>query len=114
MNDYGKSHGGSVATYVDGELVGIANQGEKCRGLGLVDDITYDFNNLDIDSHTNLVVGGNMDSQSGTNGFQGLLCKFCMFNYDLNDRDIYNNYNEGPIDGFMAKLGLGAYGVIHI
>ena len=34
-----------------------------------------------------------------------------MFNYDLNDRDIYNNYNEGPIDGFLAKLGLGAYGV---
>lgn len=111
LNDYGNSQGGSVATYVDGELVGIANQAEKCRGLGSSDDITYDFNNLDIDSHKNLVVGGNMDSQSGTNGFQGLLCKFCMFNYDLNDRDIYNNYNEGPIDGFLAKLGLGAYGV---
>jgi hypothetical protein len=110
LNDYGNTNGGSVATYVDGELVGIANQGEKYRGLGQT-DITYDFNNLDIDSHTNLVVGGNMDSQSGTNGFQGLLCKFSIFNYDLNDRDIYNNYNEGPIDGFMAKLGLGAYGV---
>ena len=114
LNDYGSTQGGSIATYVDGELVGIANQGEKCRGLGpgiLDDNIIYDFNLLDIDSHKTLVVGGNMDSQTGTNGFQGLLCKFCMFNYDLNDRDIYNNYNEGPIDGFMAKLGLGAYGV---
>ena len=110
LNDYGNSQGGSIATYVDGELVGIANQGEKCRGLGTTEN-TYDFINLDIDSSKELVIGGNMDSQSGTIGFQGLLCKLCMFNYDLNDRDIYNNYNEGPIDSFMAKLGLGAYGV---
>jgi len=113
LNDYGSTHGGSIATYVDGELVGIANQGEACRGLGAttLTDITYDFNNLEIDTFKTLVIGGNMDSQSGTIGFQGLLCKFSIFNYDLNDRDIYNNYNEGPIDGFMAKLGLGAYGV---
>jgi len=113
LNDYGSTQGGSIATYVDGELVGIANQGEACRGLGAttLTDITYDFNNLEIDTFKTLVIGGNMDSQSGTIGFQGLLCKFSIFNYDLNDRDIYNNYNEGPIDGFMAKLGLGAYGV---
>ena len=110
VNDYGNSQGGSIATYIDGELVGIANQGEKCRGLN-AEDKFYDFSNLEIGSNKNLVIGGNMDSQSGTVGFQGLLCKLCIFNYDLNDRDIYNNYNEGPIDGFMAKLGLGAYGV---
>jgi hypothetical protein len=112
VNDYGNSQGGSIATYIDGELVGIANQGEKCRGLN-AENKTYDFDKLDIGngSNKNLVIGGNMDSQSGTVGFQGLLCKLCIFNYDLNDRDIYNNYNEGPIDGFMAKLGLGAYGV---
>ena len=34
-----------------------------------------------------------------------------MYNYDLNDRDIYNDYNEGPIDNLLAKLGLGAYGI---
>jgi len=110
LNDYGNTQGGSIATYIDGELVGIANQGEKCRGLN-AEDKFYDFNNLEIGTNKNLVIGGNMDSQSGTIGFQGLLCKFCIFNYDLNDRDIYNNYNEGPIDGFMAKLGLGAYGL---
>lgn len=113
LNDYGSTQGGSIATYVDGELVGIANHGEACRGLGATatPGLNYDFNNLEIDTFKTLVVGGNMDSQSGTVGFQGLLCKFSIFNYDLNDRDIYNNYNEGPIDGFMAKLGLGAYGV---
>ena len=112
INDYGTSTGGSIATYVDGDLVGIAGHGETIRGLG--EDLDgvhkYDITNLDLDKNENLVVGGEHDPDT-TPGFAGLLCKFTMFNYDLNDRDIHNNYNEGPIDNFMAKLGLGAYGV---
>tara|TARA_B110001450_G_scaffold70768_1_gene67051 strand:- start:54 stop:1121 length:1068 start_codon:yes stop_codon:yes gene_type:complete len=112
INDYGTSTGGSIATYVDGDLVGIAGQGETMRGLG--EDLDgvhkYDITNLDLDKNDNLIVGGEHDPDT-TPGFAGLLCKFTMFNYDLNDRDIHNNYNEGPIDNFMAKLGLGAYGV---
>lgn len=112
INDYGTSTGGSIATYVDGDLVGIAGHGETIRGLG--EDLDgvhkYDITNLDLDKNDNLIVGGENDPDT-TPGFAGLLCKFTMFNYDLNDRDIHNNYNEGPIDNFMAKLGLGAYGV---
>lgn len=112
INDYGTSTGGSIATYVDGDLVGIAGQGETMRGLG--EDLDgvhkYDITNLDLDKNDNLIVGGEHNPDT-TPGFAGLLCKFTMFNYDLNDRDIHNNYNEGPIDNFMAKLGLGAYGV---
>lgn len=112
INDYGTSTGGSIATYVDGDLVGIAGHGETIRGLG--EDLDgvhkYDITNLDLDKNDNLIVGGEHDPDT-TPGFAGLLCKFTMFNYDLNDRDIHNNYNEGPIDNFMAKLGLGAYGV---
>tara|TARA_B110000259_G_C14034473_1_gene408593 strand:- start:11427 stop:12494 length:1068 start_codon:yes stop_codon:yes gene_type:complete len=112
INDYGTSTGGSIATYVDGDLVGIAGHGETMRGLGEdLDGVNkYDITNLDLDKNDNLIVGGEHDPDS-TPGFAGLLCKFTMFNYDLNDRDIHNNYNEGPIDNFMAKLGLGAYGV---
>ena len=112
INDYGTSTGGSIATYVDGDLVGIAGHGETLRGLG--EDLDgvhkYDITNLDLDKDDNLIVGGE-NNEDTTPGFAGLLCKFTMFNYDLNDRDIHNDYNEGPIDNFMAKLGLGAYGV---
>ena len=112
INDYGTSTGGSIATYVDGDLVGIAGQGETMRGLGedLDGVYKYDITNLELDKNDNLIVGGEHDPDT-TPGFAGLLCKFTMFNYDLNDRDIHNNYNEGPIDNFMAKLGLGSYGV---
>jgi len=112
INDYGTSTGGSIATYVDGDLVGIAGHGETMRGLGEdLDNVhKYDITNLDLDKTDNLIIGGEHDPDT-TPGFAGLLCKFTMFNYDLNDRDIHNNYNEGPIDNFMAKLGLGAYGV---
>ena len=112
INDYGTSTGGSIATYVDGDLVGIAGHGETLRGLG--EDLDgvhkYDITNLDLDKDDNLIVGGE-NNEDTTPGFAGLLCKFTMFNYDLNDRDIHNDYNEGPIDNFMAKLGLGAYGI---
>tara|TARA_B110000858_G_scaffold197147_1_gene257849 strand:+ start:1010 stop:2080 length:1071 start_codon:yes stop_codon:yes gene_type:complete len=112
INDYGTNTGGSIATYVDGDLVGIAGHGETIRGLGEDMDgvYKYDITNLDLDKTSDLVVGGEHIEES-TPGFAGLLCKFTMFNYDLNDRDIHNNYNEGPIDNFLAKLGLGSYGV---
>ena len=111
VNDFGTSSGGNISTYIDGELVGIAEHGEPCRGIGIGENPhTYDIINLDLDGGENLVIGGNFDTDN-TPGFSGLICKFTMFNYDLNDRDIYNNYNEGPIDNVMAKLGLGAYGL---
>ena len=36
-----------------------------------------------------------------------LLSKVGIHNYDLNSRDIYNIYSEGPIDGLFASLGYG-------
>ena len=113
VNDYGTNTGGSIATYVDGDLVGIAGHGEKLQGLGTsADQYKYDITNLDLDKNDTdtITIGGEHVAET-TPGFAGLLCKFTMFNYDLNDRDIHNNYNEGPIDNFMAKLGLGSYGL---
>tara|TARA_Y100000389_G_scaffold193749_1_gene222871 strand:+ start:4313 stop:5389 length:1077 start_codon:yes stop_codon:yes gene_type:complete len=113
VNDYGSSVGGNITTYVDGELVGIAGHKEELRGLGdKEDNEKYDVNNLDLNSTTvgQLVVGGSYGTDRSP-GFAGLLSKFTIWNYDLNDRDIYNNYNEGPIDNLLARLGLGAYGL---
>lgn len=112
INDYGTSTGGSITTYVDGDIVGVAGHGEPCRGI-ITDgesEHTYNITDLDLDRTDNIIIGGSHDVDNSP-GFAGLLCKFSMFNYDLNDRDIHKNYNEGPIDNLMAKLGLGAYGL---
>jgi|TARA_B100001758_G_scaffold247946_1_gene268874 hypothetical protein len=110
VNDIGTS-GGSISTYVDGDLVGIANHGEKLKGLGenIDSEMKYDIKNYDLDSTDNLVIGGAYNDNE--QGFSGLLSKLTLFNYDLNDRDIYNNYNSGPIDNVLDKLGLGSYGI---
>tara|TARA_B100001540_G_scaffold308214_1_gene322555 strand:- start:3002 stop:4078 length:1077 start_codon:yes stop_codon:yes gene_type:complete len=113
VNDYGNTTGGSISTYVDGELVGIAGNNEELRGLGdSEDNHKYDINSLDLGNTTigQLVIGGKYETDR-SQGFPGLLSKFTIWNYDLNDRDIYNDYSEGPIDNFLAKLGLGAYGL---
>tara|TARA_B100001540_G_C15816257_1_gene647643 strand:+ start:5748 stop:6770 length:1023 start_codon:yes stop_codon:yes gene_type:complete len=104
-------YGASISAYVDGELVAVANHDEEIRGLGSSSEqYTYNINNLDLDNFTKLVVGGEQSSGISP-GFSGLLCKFAVFNYDLNDRDIHNDYNKGPVDNLMAKLGIGTYGV---
>lgn len=106
VNDYGNENGGSIAGYVDGELVAEALHGDKMKSLGKAgEDVTYDINNLNLERSNKLVTGGD-----GT-GFPGLISKVTIYNYDLNDRDIYNDYADGPIDNFLAKLGLGAYGL---
>ena len=102
--------GASISAYIDGELVAVANNGDTINGLGSSDDYVYEINNLDLDNYTKLVVGGEQSSGSSA-GFSGLFCKFTVFNYDLNDRDIHNDYNKGPVDNIMAKLGIGTYGV---
>ena len=60
--------------------------------------------NLKLDTTGNLIVGGNSPLFPG---FNGLLSKVGIYNYDLNSRDIYNIYSEGPIDGLLASLVYG-------
>ena len=71
-----------------------------------------DLNNLHLNTTGYLYVGNNRDYKSGVGpGFSGLLSSFSSYNYELNQQDIYNIYNNGPVTGFLAKLGLGAYGI---
>lgn len=99
------SNGGTIVAYVDGDISKIVTTGEQ-NAIGN----TIKINNLDLDKMGELYVGGSFDSLYGP-GFSGLISKVTMFNYDLNDKDVYDNYNDGPLDGFLSSLGLANYGL---
>ena len=87
--------GSTVSLYMDAQLASSTtnekDDGKKLKGFKL-------------DTTGSLIVGGD---NSATYGFNGLLSKVGIHNYDLNSRDIYNIYSEGPIDGLFASLGYG-------
>ena len=99
------ANGGTIVAYVDGDISKIVSTGEI-----LPSGETLKVTNLELDKTGDLYVGGNFEGITGP-GFSGLITKVTMFNYDLNDRDVYNDYNEGPLDGFLSSLGLANYGV---
>lgn len=99
------SNGGSIVAYVDGDISNIVRTGEF-NGTSS----TVRLSNLNLDKMGNLYVGGALGSSFGT-GFSGLISKVTIYNYDLNDKDIYASYNEGPLNGFLAALGIANYGL---
>lgn len=99
INDIG---GGSITTYIDGNYYNTHD-----RKNGFVGTLRLD--KLNLDSKGSLIVGG--QGTGSPYGFSGLLSKFTMFNYDLNKNDMYKEYSAGPINGILASLGIGAYGL---
>jgi len=95
LNDIGN---GSVAVYLDGNF--SENPIEPSS--------KFEIHKLKLDHSGSLNVGG--DGRLLT-GFSGLLSKFTMFNHDLNSNDIFKEYNAGPLNSIMGKLGMGAYGI---
>lgn len=98
--------GGMIQTYLDSELTSTIKTNVN---LPPEDRDTQDEKNLDnlnIDKTGSLIVGGTGKSTENF-GFNGLLSKVKIFNYDLNSRDIYNDYSDGPIDGLLNSLGYG-------
>jgi hypothetical protein len=89
---------GSVAVYLDG------NYSEN----PIESSSTFQIHKLKLDHTGSLYVGG--DGRVLT-GFSGLLSKFTMFNHDINSNDIFREYNAGPLNSIMGKLGMGAYGI---
>jgi hypothetical protein len=96
--------GGSIYTYIDSELSGNIKTNINLDNIQGND--IKDLDNLDLDKLGSLIVGGT-GKIDGDYGFNGLLSKVKIFNYDLNSKDIYNDYSEGPIDGYLAALGYG-------
>ena len=101
INDIG---GGSITTYIDGNFYETLD-----RKSGLEGNLRLDKLNLNCEG--SLIVGGSESGDSGPFGFSGLLSKFTIFNYDLNKNDMYKEYHNGPINGMLASLGIGAYGL---
>jgi hypothetical protein len=122
----------TLFAYVDGELAKTLANGESFKLAGYEDNYNNnkdctsdinklcpiitenksDLNNININQTGYLYVGNTRDYSKGIGpGFYGLLSSFTSYNYELNQQDIYNIYNEGPVTGFLAKLGLSSYGV---
>jgi hypothetical protein len=99
INDIG---GGSITTYIDGNYYETLDRTKGMLG-------TLRLDKLNLDSSGSLLVGGLKTGEPY--GFSGLLSKFTMFNYDLNKNDMYKEYRAGPINGMLASLGIGAYGL---
>jgi len=96
----------SIYAYVDGDLVNIEKHGNFDS-----EKIKKDFNTIDLTQTKYLLVGGDSTNIKNSPGFSGLISNFSCYNYELNQNDINNIYNKGPVNGLLAYLGLGMYGV---
>jgi hypothetical protein len=102
-----------IYAYVDGDLVNTTSQGEKDRFITNCNTNcrTKELRDIDINKNGYVVTGGLANDTTATNGFSGLLAKITTYNYELNQKDIYDDYYAGPIGGLLAQLGLGMYGI---
>jgi len=93
----------TIYAYVDGEIVSQITPDSSQAGGNRV--------NIDLNKSTTLIIGGSDNTTDNLIGFNGLVAKVTTYNYDINQQDIYNDYNKGPVSGFFATLGLGRYGI---
>lgn len=100
------SNGGSIVGYVDGDISKVVTTDDMINGS----TNKVKVSNLDLDIMGDLYAGGSWESLGGP-GFSGLLSKVSTYNYDLNNKDVYDDYNRGPLDGFLAASGLANYGI---
>lgn len=103
------TNGGSIASYVDGELVKTTTS-NKTSVVGPY-TVAPKINNLALDRRANVFIGGNTDTGSGI-GFSGLVSMVEFYNYNLNAKDMYEVYARGPIHVTMIgklanSLGIG-------
>jgi len=97
-----------IYAYVDGDLVNSTSTNEEDSYLN---STRKNLRNLDLNLNGFLNIGGNNNDYAEGPGFSGLVSKITTYNYELNQKDIYNDYYKGPIGGFLASLGLSNYGV---
>jgi len=96
-----------IYTYVDGEIVTSSGVVNSNAGYNAISNTV----NINLNTSGSLFIGG-YDTLSGNMpGFSGLVAKVTTYNYDINQQDVYNDYNNGPMSGFFAQLGLSNYGI---
>jgi len=102
-----------VYAYVDGDLVNTTSTGEYDKYItinGKPSSNPKDFKNIDLNSSGILITGGVSNDSTDGCGFSGLVSKISTYNYELNQKDVFEDYYSGPIGGALAKIGLGMYG----
>lgn len=102
-----------IYAYVDGDLVNTTSQNEEDRYITNCGTRCFKKDLRDIDLNINglLTIGGISNDLAEGPGFSGLVSKITTYNYELNQKDIYNDYYNGPIGNLLAKVGLGMYGI---
>lgn len=99
-----------IYAYIDGDLVSTTSHREKDNYFQNDEASRKDLQNMNINKGGTINIGGELSSNEGP-GFSGLVSKISTFNYELNQRDVYNDYYWGPVGNLLAKLGLGMYGI---
>ncbi len=99
-----------IYAYVDGDIVNSISTGELDKHITSA-SINKDYKNLDLNVNGYLIIGGNNNDLVEGPGFSGLVSKITTYNYELNQRDIFNDYYKGPVGGILAKVGLSRYGL---
>jgi hypothetical protein len=97
-----------IYAYVDGDLVNSTSTGEKDSVL---EGCIKDLRDLNLNVQGFLNIGGSPNDFAEGPGFSGLISKVTTYNYELNQKDIYDDYSSGPIGGILSRLGLSNYGV---
>lgn len=97
-----------IYAYVDGDLVNSTSTGEIDNVIG---GNPKDLKELNLNVQGFLNIGGSPNDFAEGPGFSGLISKVTTYNYELNQKDIYDDYSNGPIGGILSKLGLSNYGV---
>ena len=94
--------GPTIYTYVDGEIV---------TSSGVITKSISNNVNINLNTSGSVYIGGSETLSGIMPGFSGLIAKVTTYNYDINQQDVYNDYNSGPISGFFAQLGLSNYSI---
>ena len=107
-----------IYAYVDGDLVNTTSNGENDKYISNCtntssppDTCKKDLTNIDLNVSGILSIGGVQNDFAEGPGFSGLVSKITSYNYELNQKDIYDDYYNGPVGGLLAKIGLGMFGI---
>lgn len=105
---------GNMTAYVDGELATVVNTEKAVKmelGLNAANRRRYvnaklSIHNSNLNKRGNVYIGGSPADEMGP-GFSGMVSRITFFNYDLNAKDIYNEYRKGPVSTVAGKIGYG-------
>ncbi len=97
-----------VSIYLDGELLQTKNLNTQSTTNNSCK--TETLNNIISNKGGNIIVGSN--PKNTLVSFEGLLSKFQIFNYSINDDYVKNIYKQGPLQtSSLSKIGIPLYGI---